>query len=501
MDDPAGNNPTPPWGNVGQVTGCQSNLEVGDPLSGTDITVTMSNSYTYHLQELAFVSWFYRTSPSIGVNGWYSSNGTFKTPAAACDATTTTLSISPTTLAAGGSATVTATITPSIAGEGTPTGSVALKSSTGATVATIPLVSGAASATVTTFPTGSYTVTAQYSGDVTFEASTSSAVTMNVGLATVSFSPTALTFASTVAGSSSAAQVVKLTNTGTAPLTGIAVSFSGASPSVFSQTNTCGTSVAAGASCNISVTFKPTVAGTFTATVSVADSGVGSPQTVALTGTATGTAAVTLSPASLSFGSVNTGSTSAAQTITVNNTGPAALTISSLKVNGTGATDFPTTTTCGTSLAAAASCTISVSFKPAAAGSFTASVSLADSATGSPQTVALTGTGVTPLAPAVTLSPTSLAFGSVTSGSSSALSVTITNSGTASLSITLPLTLSGSSVFTETTTCTATLAVNASCTATVTFKPTAKTSYNGTLSIADNASGSPQKVTLTGTGK
>jgi hypothetical protein len=83
MDDPSGTNPTAPWGHIGQVTGCQTNLEVGDPLSGTLINVT-SGAFTYHVQELAFFSWFYHQSPSIGVNGWYSDNGTFTKYAASC---------------------------------------------------------------------------------------------------------------------------------------------------------------------------------------------------------------------------------------------------------------------------------------------------------------------------------------------------------------------------------------------------------------------------------
>lgn len=81
MDDPYGLNPTPSWGHVGQVSGCQRNLEVGDPLTGSPLLpVTMANGITYHLQELAFLSWFYRQSPSIGLNGWYSDNGTFTSP-------------------------------------------------------------------------------------------------------------------------------------------------------------------------------------------------------------------------------------------------------------------------------------------------------------------------------------------------------------------------------------------------------------------------------------
>lgn len=83
-DDPLGNNPTPKWGHVGQVKGCQANLEVGDPLTGHSIAVKMSNGVTYHPQELAFFSWFFDEVPSLGVNGWYSMNGTFRSPAAAC---------------------------------------------------------------------------------------------------------------------------------------------------------------------------------------------------------------------------------------------------------------------------------------------------------------------------------------------------------------------------------------------------------------------------------
>jgi hypothetical protein len=77
MNDPLGNNPTPAWGHTGQVSGCQNNLEVGDPLSGTEAPrIAMPNGFTYHLQELAFFSWFYG-APSIGIHGWFSNNDTF----------------------------------------------------------------------------------------------------------------------------------------------------------------------------------------------------------------------------------------------------------------------------------------------------------------------------------------------------------------------------------------------------------------------------------------
>jgi hypothetical protein len=86
-NDPFVNNPTPSWGHIGQVSGCQGNLEVGDPLTGTDFafnsrTTVGGNGPTYHLQELAFFGWFY--DDNIGVNGWYSTRGTFTSGATLC---------------------------------------------------------------------------------------------------------------------------------------------------------------------------------------------------------------------------------------------------------------------------------------------------------------------------------------------------------------------------------------------------------------------------------
>jgi len=85
-DDPFVNNVTPAWGHTGQVAnGCQADLEVGDPLSGTFHEILMPNGLTYHPQELAFFSWFFNQVPSLGFNGWYSSGGTFRKPADFCN--------------------------------------------------------------------------------------------------------------------------------------------------------------------------------------------------------------------------------------------------------------------------------------------------------------------------------------------------------------------------------------------------------------------------------
>jgi hypothetical protein len=104
---------------------------------------------------------------------------------------------------------------------------------------------------------------------------------------------------------------------------------------------------------------------------------------------------VQLTPASLNFGSVTRRTTSAAQQVTVTNTGTAALTIASIATAGTNPGDFAVAAkTCGATLAPAASCTVNVTFTPTARGARSATLSVADNAAGSPQTAALTGTGV-----------------------------------------------------------------------------------------------------------
>jgi hypothetical protein len=100
-----------------------------------------------------------------------------------------------------------------------------------------------------------------------------------------------------------------------------------------------------------------------------------------------------LSAASLSFGSQTVGTTSAAQTVTLSNTGNATLSITSIAVTGTNASDFAQTNTCGSSVTAGAKCTIAVLFTPSALGTRTAALSISDNASGSPQTVPLSGAG------------------------------------------------------------------------------------------------------------
>ena len=211
--------------------------------------------------------------------------------------------------------------------------------------------------------------------------------------------------------------------------------------------------------------------------------------------------AVTLSPTSLSFPNQLVGTTSPAQPATLSNIGSGNLTISSIYIAGSATGDFavvPDGTTCSTSapLAAGTNCTINVTFSPTIVGSESASLSVRNSDAVSPLTVALSGTGV--LLPTPNVSPTSLSFNNQLVGTTSASQpVTVTNTGAVALSIS---SLTVSSGWTQSNNCLPSIAASASCTINVSFQPTAGGFQTGTVTLTDNASNSPQKVSLSGTG-
>ncbi len=205
-------------------------------------------------------------------------------------------------------------------------------------------------------------------------------------------------------------------------------------------------------------------------------------------------------PGTLTFANQNLGTTSASQPITLSNTGTAALTITGI---GTGA-NFGQTSNCAGGIAAGGSCMINVTFSPTAMGPLTGMLTITDNrngVTGSTQTVSLSGTGTGPI---VSMSGPGLGFVSqVLNTTSTAQTETLTNTGTANLTIsTVTVGGANASDFAKISdTCTgATVTPNSACTVSVTFTPMAMGSRSASLSIADNAGGSPQTVSLTGTG-
>jgi Abnormal spindle-like microcephaly-assoc'd, ASPM-SPD-2-Hydin len=314
------------------------------------------------------------------------------------------------------------------------------------------------------------------------------------GCGGVSVSPTSLTFASQVVGTTSSPQIVTLTNNLNSALTISNIGFTGTNSGDFSQTNTCGSSVSAGGNCTISVSFTPSASGTRTAALSITDDAENSPQTVNLTGT--GGSPVTLSASSLSFGTVFVGSSSTAAPVTLTNNQSVSLTNISISVTGAA---FSQVNTCGTSIGPGAKCTITVTFTPKTSGSQTGAVTISDSAGNSPQSISLKGSGELPVA----LTPATLAFGTVAVGTTSAPKTeTVTNNQKVTLNIT-SITITGNdpSDFTQTgTTCGSTLSAGAKCTITLTFTPGAKGARSATLKLTDSAATSPQMAKLTGTG-
>ena len=236
--------------------------------------------------------------------------------------------------------------------------------------------------------------------------------------------PANLDFGSLVIGTASGSKTITVSNNGSATLTISSIAVTGTNSSDFNQTDTCGTSVAASASCTINVTFTPSATGARSASVVITDNAANSPQTVSLTGTGTaGTTSVTLSPTSLTFSNQIVGSSSTTQAVTLTNGGTAPLSIISIAVTGANSGDFTQTDTCGSSVAASGSCTISVTFKPSATGARSASVTVTDNAANSPQTVPLTGSG------------TDFSFG-VANGGSNTATVSAGNKATYNLQVT-----------------------------------------------------------------
>ncbi len=306
--------------------------------------------------------------------------------------------------------------------------------------------------------------------------------------AAVVLTPTALTFPTTAVGLKSAVQNVTVSNagTGTASLTS-----EGVSGDFAITQNTCGSSLAAKTGCTISIVFGPTVKGAGTGALTVVDSA--GTQTATLGGTGVSPATDTISPTSLSFAAQVLNTASAAQQVTMTNSGGVVLSLISAQiVSG----DFTVVNGCGNSLTGPASCAFSVAFVPKKLGAQTGVLQISDEF--QTQVVMLNGTGVAPAG--VSLTPVGgVSFGATAVGSTSASqAVTLTNNGGVALS------LSGVTVMGEfgvaTNGCGGMVAVGASCSVGVVFSPTGGGTRTGMVSVASSAMGSPQTLGLTGAG-
>ncbi|HET7015096.1 MAG TPA: choice-of-anchor D domain-containing protein [Streptosporangiaceae bacterium] len=342
--------------------------------------------------------------------------------------------------------------------------------------------------------------------------------------------PASLTFGGTVVGSTAAAQVVTVTNSGTSSATVSNVAVTGD----FSQTNNCGT-IAVGGSCAVTVSFKPTAAGTRTGTVTVTSNANNSPTTVALSGNGIGstTNLAAGQPASASsanspyvaanitdsdpssywestngvfpqWAQVDLGQNFSVNKVTLRLPPSTAWGARTQTLSVLGSTDNSNFTTIVGSAGYtfdpnANNNTVTITFSPTTARYVRVNIT---ANTGWPAGQisdfavfpAVGGTST----PTLSVTPASLTFASQTVNTTSgAQTVTVKNTGTATASVSG---ISASGDFAQTNNCGTSIAAGASCTASVTFTPTASGTRTGVLTITGNASNSPTTVALTGTG-
>ena len=310
----------------------------------------------------------------------------------------------------------------------------------------------------------------------------------SIGTANVGLSATSINFGTVAVRGTSAAQTVTVTNSGTA---GIALQTPVLTGDFALITNTCGATLDAGKTCILSLVFTPTLDGARSGTLTLQDAN--SIHTVALSGNGHGTAAITLAPAALDFGSIAVHATSAAASVTVSNTGTAAASLAAPIVTG----DFSlATNTCTASLAAGANCTLGIVFTPTIPGIRSGTLALADSAAN--HSVALNGTGTAGI---LLLAPSSLSFFDTTINSNSAQqAVTLTNSGTGSLNLS---SVAASGDFVVSNGCPASLAAGKSCSVGVTFHPSAVGARTGAITVLSDSGGvigASSTVALSGNG-
>ena len=317
---------------------------------------------------------------------------------------------------------------------------------------------------------------------------------------TVSLAPTGFAFPTTNKGAQSAPQTVTLSNVGSAPLTGVSISPS--SNDFTLSNNNCGTTVAVGASCTISVSFSPQSGGLIQGTLNFTDSAGDSPQPVTLAGTGVSGPFATIAPQTLVFPPEPAEEAAPPQTVTITNTGTAVLTIGGVNTTNEDFNISQQTCVSG-SIPVGQSCTVTIiwtNFADTLPES--GQLIIQDNAPNGQQVVALVG-GVT--VSTVTVAPTSLAFGNQpVNTTSAAKSVVITNTGNANVSVPSIVVPPG---YAETDNCKSAgvlVPPNGSgqnnCTINVTFTPTSATGFTGNLTITDSAAGSPHTVALTGTG-
>jgi hypothetical protein len=322
-------------------------------------------------------------------------------------------------------------------------------------------------------------------GDVTSLVNQSPAAVMSA-------SATKLTFGNAQINSTTASQVVTLTNKGNTTLDIASITTSADYP----MTTTCGSTLAALGTCTITVSFAPSFPGAINGTLTIQGNVTGDFLLVPLTGT--GQFPMAVSPVALTFASTAVGKTSAAQTVTVTNQSTVTQTFN-FTATGNYSAVASGAKPCGSSLTAGASCTVSVSLTPTQSGAINGSFIVSGSGF-IPQITGLAGTGTGGATLPLSFSPASLLFDSPALGFSSLpKNVTATNTTASTLNLTLTASTDWTVSGTGAAPCGGALAAGKSCTFAVVFTPSVLGYFNGSISVA-TGSGSPVIFDLEGLG-
>jgi len=320
-------------------------------------------------------------------------------------------------------------------------------------------------------------------------------VSAGPGSGTLQLNPATVSFGNVGVGKSSS-QTVTISNSGTAALT---VTQATVSNSQFKLSGiTFPMSMPVGQSSNLTVSVTPAASGPVNGTLSVQGDASSAPVVVNLA--ATGVVAsqqVSLSSSSINFGSVVVGSQGTSN-LTISNTGGSELTVSGISVSGTGF-GFSGITTPKV-ISAGQSSPVSLTFSPTTASAATGSLTITSNDPTNPtMTVALSGTGTAAPTGNLQANQSSLSFGNVGTGTSSAKQITLTNTGTGSVQIT-GITVTGSGFTTSGVTVPATLNPSSQAVLSVTFAPTAVGAVTGTVTVTSNGTGSPLSIPVSGSG-
>jgi len=339
-------------------------------------------------------------------------------------------------------------------------------------------------------------------------AGTQTGSLQGTGVAPLTANPASRSFGNTALGTTSASKTFTLTNHTSAALPVTITPSAG-----FVETDTCAGSVPASGTCTINAAFSPTTATAQTGSITVSYSGFGSPLSLSVTGT--GIAPVTISPASLAFSTtLRVGTPSNAKTVTIRNRATVALNIQSIVASPA---SYAQTNTCGTSVPASGTCTVTVIFTPATAGSIPGTLTISDSALGSPQIVSMTGGGAVNNLRSIAITPANSSvakggqlqfkatgtYGNGTTGDVTTAAVWTSNSAAVTIGsntgLAIGVTTGGTATITATVTGTNTASGSVASTTSVTVSSAALASIALSPATASIAPGGTQQYTAMGT--